>query len=130
MKAITEYFKNCPALSGKSLRKDYLGPQSGSVAVVPDGGEQTVKKYASGDMLGQIALKLLVRENFTGAASALIDDILLWVENCGSLPILSGGREAQYFEVAEGPVLVKTEAGAGVYEVKIRLIYYKKGEIK
>lgn len=130
MKVITEYFKNCPALLGKTLREDYLTPESGSVAIVPDGGEQIVKQYASGDILGQIAFKILVREYFTGAASALLDSISAWVKSQDSMPILGGGRDAQYFEVTEGPVLVKTEVSAGVYEMKLRLIYYSKGERK
>ena len=128
MKAIVEYFKNCPQLSGQSVREDYLDAASGSVAIVPDGGEQIIKKYASGDYLGQISFKIMVRENFTGKVSQLLESISNWIENQVVMPMLDLDRQAQYMEVSEGTRLVKTEAGAGIYEMKLRLVYYRKGD--
>ncbi len=129
MKAIIEYFKKCPALSGCSVRQDFLGPESGNIAIAPDGGDHTEKVYASGDMLGGISFKIMVRENFTGKANGLLDAVSDWIdEEAEELPTLGGGKLAQYIEVVEGPVLVKTDVNAGIYEMKLRLIYYRKGE--
>lgn len=127
MKAIINYLKKCPVLSDLKVREDYLGPESGSVAIAPDGGEQTVKVYASGDMLGQISFKILVRENFIGSASELLLKIADWISCSPELPDMIGNKTSQYVEVTEGPILVKTDVGAGIYEMKLRLVYYRKG---
>ena len=128
MKEIINFFKGCPALSGKTVREDYLGPEAGSVAIAPDGGEHIVKRYTSGDMLGQICFKMLIRENFTGAANKLYEDVLKWLDSLKQLPEIKNGQ-AQYIEIVERPVLVKTDVNAGIYEMKLRLVYYRKGEI-
>lgn len=128
MKEIVDFFKSCPALSGKCVREDYLGPEPGSLAIAPDGGEQILKQYTSGDMLGQLLFKILIRENFTGAAGVVFENISEWLINCKTLPKLKN-KQAQYIEIAEGPDLVKTDVNAGVYEMKLRLVYYRKGEI-
>ena len=128
MKEIINFFRTCPAFSGKKVREDYLGPESGSVAIAPDGGESILKTYTSGDMLGQICFKILVRDNYTGAANALFEDISHWLISVKSLPELSKGH-AQYIDVLEEPVLVKTDVNAGIYEMKLRLVYYREGEI-
>lgn len=128
MKAIINFFRTCPALSGKTVREDYLGPESGSVALAPDGGEHILKIYTSGDLLGQICFKMLIRDNFTGAANTLFENVSQWLISVSSLPELSNGQ-AQYIEILERPVLVKTDVNAGIYEMKLRLVYYRKGEI-
>ncbi len=127
MREIVNFFRTCPALSGKMVREDYLGPESGSVAIAPDGGESVLKAYTSGDMLGQICFKILVRDNYTGAANELFKEITHWLTNVKSLPELSKGL-AQYIDVLEQPVLVKTDVSAGIYEMKLRLVYYREGE--
>lgn len=128
MKEIINFFRSCPALSGKAVREDYLGPESGSVAIAPDGGEHIIKTYTSGDILGQICFKMLIRDNYTGAASRLYEDVLEWLTDCSKLPELAYGH-AQYIDIVERPVLVKTDVNAGIYEMKLRLVYYRKGEI-
>ena len=131
MKAITDYFKKCPALSGRTIREDFLGPESGNIAIAPDRGEHTIKVYASGDMLGQISFKIMVRENFTGSANKIFEAISDWIDGeADELPELCGGKTSQYIEIIEGPALVKTDVTAGVYEMKLRLVYYRKGERK
>ena len=112
------------------MREDYLGPESGNVAIAPDGGEQKLKVYASGDMQGQICFKIMVRENFTGNASKIFEGISDWLAEQENLPILGGGKESQYLEISEGPALVKTDVNAGIFEMKLRLVYYRKGERK
>lgn len=128
MKEIIEFFKQCPCLADKKVREDYLGPESGSIAIVYDGGEQILKKYTSGDSLGQISVKIMMRAFFTGEANSFFEGISDWInEETTLLPKLCGDKVAQYFEITEAPLLVKTEVGAGIYEMKLKLIYYRKG---
>ena len=127
MKKIVDFLKGCPAFSDVNLGEDFLSPKSGSVAVVPDGGAQVVKRYMSGDMLGQYNFKLLLRENLTGQADKIFSEFSEWI-NGGNLPDLDGDKTAQYIEITEGPALIKTEVGAGIYDMKFRLVYYRKGE--
>lgn len=128
MKEIIGFFKKCPCLADKKISENYLGPKSGSIAIVPDGGEHTLKVYTSGDMLGQISVKILMRSFFTGEANNIFEQIVDWVsEDSVKLPNLCGDKVAQYFEITQGPLLVKTEANAGIYEMKLKLIYYRKG---
>ena len=128
MKQIVEYFKKCPAMSGRTLREDYFAPESGSAAIMPDGGEKVLKQYTSGDMLGQYKFKLLLRENFVGKAGNFFDQLSEWIAGGSqNLPELGANKTTQYIEVTEGPALIKTEVGAGVYEMKFRLVYYRKG---
>ena len=129
MKQIVEFFKKCPEMVAVTLREDYLAPGPGSAAIVADGGEQVLRLYTSGDILGQYNFKLLVRENFTGGAEKLFTGLSDWLEQGKEkLPEMSGNKTAEYIEVAEGPSLIKTEVGAGIYEMKFRLVYYRKGE--
>lgn len=129
MKEIIEFFKQFPCLVGCRIREDFLAPEEGSIAIAHDGGEQTLKVYTSGDMLGQICFKLLYRGFFTGEAGKIFDEISCKIaESKVELPVLSGGRTVQYIEITEGPAMIKTEVGAGVYEMKFRLVYYRKGE--
>lgn len=128
MKEIIKFLKQCPCLADRKLNEDYLGPESGSIAIVPDGGEQTLKVYTSGDMLGQICVKILMRSFFTGEANRLFNEIADWIsEESTKLPELCGDKVAQYFEITEAPLLIKTEVNAGIYEMKLKLIYYRKG---
>lgn len=128
MKEIISYLKKCPYLSDKKLYEDYLAPESGSIAILPDGGERTLKVYTSGDMLGQISFKILMRSFFTGEATDLFNRISEWIcEETAELPELYGDKVAQYFEISEEPLLIKTEVNAGIYEMKLKLIYYRKG---
>ena len=128
MKEIINFFKQCPCIADKKLREDYLGPESGSIAIIPDGGEQILKTYASGDMLGQICVKILMRSFFTGEANKIFNEISDWItEGTTSLPKLFGDKVAQYFEITEAPLLIKTEVNAGIYEMKLKLVYYRKG---
>lgn len=130
MKQMVEFLKNCPALSGHIIREDLLAPAAGSISVVPDGGEQTLKLYTSGDMLGQYNFIILLRENFTGEAGVLSYKLSDWISSEKyELPVLDKNKIAQYVEVAEGPELIKTEVGAGVFQMKLRLVYYRKGVI-
>ncbi len=126
MKEMVDFLKKCPAFSGIALREDFLSPVSGSAAIVPDGGKQIVKRYTSGDMLGQYNFKLLVRENFTGQAGSIFREFSEWVAK-GNLPCLGGDKIAQYIDITEGPALIKTEVGAGIYDMKFTLVYYEKG---
>ena len=128
MKEILLFFKQCPAFSSVALREDFLAPKPGSAAIVPDGGEMVLKQYTSGDMLGQYNIKLLLRESYTGEAGKLFEIISEWIdEGQADLPVLNGNKTAQYAQVVEGPRLIKTEVGAGIYEMKFRLVYYRKG---
>lgn len=126
MKKMVDFLKRCPAFSDVSLGEDFLSPKSGSAAVVPDGGAQLVKRYTSGDMLEQYNFKLLLRENFTGQANKIFRGFSDWISN-GNLPDLDGDKIAQYIEITEGPALIKTEVGAGIYDIKFTLVYYRKG---
>ena len=126
MNVMVEFLKKCPAFSDVTLGEDFLSPKSGRVAVVPDGGAQVVKRYTSGDMLGQYNFKLLLRENFTGQADRMFSGFTDWI-NEGNLPLLEGDKTAQYIEITEGPALIKTEVGAGIYDMKFSLVYYGKG---
>ena len=128
MKRITKFFEKCPCLAGRKIREDFLGPESGSVAIAHGGGNPTVKTYASGDCLEQVSYKFMLREFFLGEAGALFEKLSQWIEEGKEpLPDPGEGKKAQYIEITEGPVLVKTEVGAGVYEMKFRLVYYRKG---
>ena len=128
MKKILQFFKQCPAFSAISLREDFLAPEAGSAAIVPDGGDEILRRYTSGDVLGQFNIKLLLREGFTGEAGQFFEMLSDWIEEGGTpLPELGGNKTAQYVEVVEGPKLIKTEVGAGIYEMKFRLVYYRKG---
>lgn len=126
MKEIIDFLKECPAFSGVELREDFLSARSGSAAIVPDGGKQLLRRYTSGDLLGQYNFKLLVRENFTGQANRVFGMFSEWIDK-GNLPDLSGDKTAQYIEITEGPALIKTETGAGIYDMKFTLVYYEKG---
>lgn len=128
MKEITEFLKKCPCFAGKNVREDLLTPQPGSVAIAPDGGSRIVKKYASGDSLEQICFKMMMRENFGGEAGKLLETLEKWLaDGSEKLPDEVDGIYPQFIEITEGPTLVKTEVGAGVYEMKLRLVYYRKG---
>lgn len=128
MKEIIEFLKQCPCLADRKVNEDYLGPESGSIAVSYDGGEEILKVYTSGDVLGQISLKILMRSFFTGEANRIFYEISDWINSdLANLPELCGDKVAQYFEIAEAPLLVKTEVNAGIYEMKLKLIYYRKG---
>ena len=126
MKEMMEFLKKCPAFSGMELREDFLSARSGSAAVVPDGGKQLLRRYTSGDLLRQYNFKLLLRENFTGQADRVFREFTEWIDK-GNLPVLSGDKTAQYIEITEGPALIKTETGAGIYDMKFTLVYYEKG---
>ena len=126
MKEMIEFLKSCPAFSDVSMGEDFLSPCSGSIALVPDGGVQVAKRYTSGDVLGQYNFKLLLRENFTGQASKIFAGFSDWISD-GNLPALDGDKTAQYIEITEGPALIKTEVGAGIYDMKFTLVYYSKG---
>ena len=128
MKEITEFFKQCPCFNGKKVREDFLSSETGSVAITHDGGERTVKKYASGDCLEQLCFKLMLRETFGGEAGRLFKALELWLtEGKQELPEMGDGYAPQYMEITEGPALVKTEVGAGIYEMKLKMVYYRKG---
>ena len=84
--------------------------------------------YASGDSLEQICFKLMLREAFTGQAGRLFGELRQWLaEGKEKLPEIPGKGRVQYIEIADGPALIKTEVGAGIYEMKFRLVYYRKG---
>lgn len=128
MKQIVNFLKQCPCLADKKVCEDFLAAESGSIAVVPDGGDRILKKYTSGDLLGQISVKILMRSFFTGEANRIFEQIIDWIgDESTNLPELCGDKVAQYFEIAEAPLLIKTEVNAGVYEMKLKLIYYRKG---
>lgn len=128
MKKIIDYLKGYRPLSGRVISEDYLGPKSGSISLSRDGGEKILKSYTSGDMLCQENYKILIRHSFTGEATELLKGLCDYIsEEAAELPTLSEDKTPQYFEVTDCPSLVKTETGGGIYQMKFRLVYYRKG---
>ncbi len=128
MTEIINFFKKCPVLMEKEIFEDALPPKTGCLSILPDGGEEIVKTYSTGDMLGQISFKLLIREFSDGRASKLMGEVLNWLS--GPLPTLPNvleGTVSQYIEVTDCGSLVKSEINSAVYEMKLRLVYYRKG---
>lgn len=127
MKEILQFFKKCPAFDKVNLREDFLSPLTGSSAIVPDGGEGILKRYTTGDILGQYNYKIMLREAYIGQASEFFLKLTEWLGK-GYLPDMEGEKTAQYIEITGMPELIKSEVGAGIYHMKIRLVYYAKGE--
>ncbi len=128
MTEIINFFKKCPVLMEKDIFEDALPPQTGCLSILLDGGEEIVKTYSTGDMLGQISFKLLIREFSDGRLAKLIAELLSWLSGpLATLPNVLKDTVSQYIEVTDCGSLVKSEINSAVYEMKFRLVYYRKG---
>ena len=134
---LREFIENqCPLVSGKKIKVNYLGekPQSYAVDTVP--ANPVVRRYPDGGSLRQYLFVFASREFYDAQVWSNLDVMAFYeafsdwideVNQSGDLPVLGSGLCALRFEVVSGGYLFQAESGDARYQIQCKLIYEKEG---
>lgn len=133
IKAIRDYFLECPLLSNGLFHVNYLGAQVIEYTIDQSPVEPIVKRYADGGTLRQFAFVFASREPYgadvlvniekSGFYNSLID----WIEaqnRANSFPELTVGSP-QGIEILTQAYLFEATEDQARYQIQARLLYYQ-----
>ena len=134
---VREFIENeCPLLSGKKVKANFLGevPKSYTIDNVPS--DEIIKKYPDGGCLMQFNFVFASRENYDAELSESLEisrfyeDFSNWVymaNSKGNLPVLDAGLKPISLEVTSCGHLFSRDSESARYQIRLRLIYEKEG---
>lgn len=133
---ITEYLSLCPLFEGVVINSDFLSENPFSCAVYAENEEMLEKKYAGGDALYKFIFSIRARMPISQSPkenkklNIFFEALADWLENetaKGNLPKLKEDKEVQSMEILKQGHLKNTNVSDCVYEMRIKLLYYKGG---
>lgn len=137
IKAIKDFFGECPLLAGGHIGVDYLPADAGEYVIEPLPCNPIVKKYVGGGTLRRYDFVFASRKEYSEevrlliANSGLFENITGWIEEQSKsekLPELPEGCSAQWLEVTSGGYLFSDDGNnTAVYQMQCRLVYYQEG---
>lgn len=135
LSAIRKYFESCPHFEDSHINADFLGEVPKSFGIYAENFSPVLKNYASGDTLSQFVFSIRMRAPYSRKISDnekisnLFYDIHNWVTEQAkskNFPAISDDISVQDIEVITSGHLKNTNAADCVYEMKCRIIYYKR----
>ncbi|MBR2500548.1 MAG: hypothetical protein IKB60_05670 [Clostridia bacterium] len=135
LSAVRKYFESCPYFEDARINADFLSEAPKSFGIYAEHFAPVLKTYASGDTLSQFVFSIRMRASYgrkiseNEKISKLFYDIKSWIDTqkrAENFPIVSDDISVQDIEVLTGGHLKNTNAADCVYEMKCRIIYYKR----
>ena len=135
LKGLKEYFSACPLLSGRKITTDFLSENAPAFAIYSENSQKSAKKYISGDCLFSFTFSFRARlylgkkEAENEKVSKFFEDLSDWIKSQvlkGILPDLGKDKVVQNLEVITQPHIKNTNISDCVYEMKLKVIYYKR----
>lgn len=130
VKAVREYFLQCPFLKEGKLGIDFLpNEQSYSIDTLP--ADPVYKRYTDGGCIYQFEYTFTSKEAYDGDARTMIDNsmfyqrLMHWVEEqneLGNLPELQGYK-AVLNATMSGGYLFGVDSDLAQYQMQFRLLY-------
>ena len=132
---VTEFLSSCPLLKDTVINSDFLSENPFYCAVYAENDDIIEKRYASGDCLYKFIFNIRARMPISQSPkenrelNAFFEELTDWIlsqNDKGNFPKLSGGKEVQGMEILRQGHLKNTNVSDCVYEMRIKLLYYKR----
>ncbi|MBE7012199.1 MAG: hypothetical protein E7415_05950 [Ruminococcaceae bacterium] len=125
---ITDFFKLCPALSGKKLNQNFLAPSVSSCSLLAVSDNPVYKTYTDGGVIYQSFFRLVLREPFDPRFnfSSFYSSFLSWVESVNSpssLPYLGEKYSPVSLSVVKSGEITASSSSFSEYEILCRFLY-------
>ena len=141
--SIRDFIMKCPHLSAIdniiNVNVNYLNNISDVYSINQEPDEIVIKRYVNGDSLREYNFILMSKEDYTEdimkniKISSFYEKFLEWLEDQtdkGNLPILGENKKAISIEAINNGHVLKVENDKVIYQIKCKLIYLRKGEMK
>lgn len=125
---LTEFFKLCPALTGKTINQNYLAPSPDACSLTAVAENPVYRTYIDGGAVYQSIIRLVLREpfnpsfNFSSFYSSFSD----WVESVNSpstLPCLGDKFSPVSLSILQSGEIKSSSPSFSEYEIVCRFLY-------
>ncbi len=135
LSAVRKFLENCPCFASKHINADFLSENPESFSVYSENADPLLKKYADGRKLMQFVFSIRMRASYSKKIaenekiSRLFDDISDWIytqAKSENFPYIQDNILVCDMEVLSQGHLKNTNAADCTYEMKCRILYYKR----
>lgn len=125
-----EYFER----NGALVNVNYLDQDVGDFSIEPVPTKPIVKSYVNGDKIKQYEFALISKNTYSEDVATNIkncgfyEDFETWIEESndnGILPILDRNMKSRSIEIVSNGILIDNDSGECIYQITLRLIYFK-----
>ena len=125
---LTEFFKLCPALSGKSINQNFLSPSPDACSLTAVAENPVYKSYTDGGAIYQSVIKLVLRAPFNPSFnfSSFYSSFSNWVESVNSpsaLPSLGDRFSPVSLSILQSGEVKSSSPSFSEYEIVCRFLY-------
>ena len=127
---LTNYFNQCPLISGDTVDVDFLGSTSDCYSIDTIPCDPIIKKYASGGSMKQYCFILAGRKKYgiekNCNNSVFYEKLAQWIEDKNSkneLPFIGDEKTPQSIEVTNSGYMFEEDVQSAGYHLQCRLIY-------
>ena len=125
---LTEFFKLCPALSGKTINQNFLSPSPDACSLTAVAENPVYKSYTDGGAIYQSVIKLVLRAPFNPSFnfSSFYSSFYNWVESVNSpsaLPCLGDKFSPVSLSILQSGEVKSSSPSFSEYEIVCRFLY-------
>ena len=125
---LTEFFKLCPALSGKTINQNFLSPSPDACSLTAVAENPVYKSYTDGGAIYQSVIKLVLRAPFNPSFnfSSFYSSFSNWVESVNSpsaLPSLGDRFSPVSLSILQSGEVKSSSPSFSEYEIVCRFLY-------
>ena len=125
---LTEFFKLCPALSGKTINQNFLSPSPDACSLTAVAENPVYKSYTDGGAIYQSVIKLVLRAPFNPSFnfSSFYSSFSNWVESVNSpsaLPSLGDRFSPVSLSLLQSGEVKSSSPSFSEYEIVCRFLY-------
>jgi hypothetical protein len=125
---LTEFFKLCPALTGKTINQNYLAPSPDACSLTAVAENPVYKSYTDGGAIYQSVIRLVLRAPFNPSFnfSSFYSSFSHWVESVNSpsaLPSLGDRFSPVSLSILQSGEVKSSSPSFSEYEIVCRFLY-------
>ncbi|MBQ7794712.1 MAG: chloramphenicol resistance protein [Clostridia bacterium] len=135
IKALRDFFSECPYLSDGYINVDYLPPAAVEYSIEPLPTDAVIRRYTDGATLKKYDFVFAARLQYTEELfrnienNLLFENITQWLEEkcaAGELVKLDDGKFVQSIEVTSSGYCFSEDGNdTAAYQMQCRLVYYQ-----